>query len=116
MKDEILQICKVLLPKDFKIDDDRLSLYIDIVIQRILNYCNRAVLPEELKFTTAQMVIDMIVENQTSIGGDTRISSISEGDRSVNFDIQGFIIQADEKISKKTELNKFKKLYKTPGT
>ena len=54
----------------------------------------------------------MIVENQTTLEGDSRVSSISEGDRTVNFSVNGLMTQADEKISKLTELKKFRKLYK----
>lgn len=111
-KTEILGYCKTLMPKDIQLEDSRLSLYIDIIYQRILNFCNRHDFPEELKFTASQMAIDMIVENQTTLEGDSRISSISEGDRTVNFSVNGLMTQADEKISKLTELKKFRKLYK----
>lgn len=112
MKEEMLEICKTLLPKDIQISDNLLSLYIDIIYQRILNYCRRKDFPEALKYTACQMVIEMIVETQTILSDDSRVSSISEGDRTVNFDTAGVVIQADEKISKKSELNEYRKLYR----
>lgn len=111
IKDDIKAKCQILLPTDLQISDDRLSLYIDIVYQRILNFCRRTDFPEELIFTASQMVIDLIVENQTT-QNESRVSSISEGGRTVNFDMNGVIIQTDEKISKLTELREFRKLYK----
>lgn len=112
MKEEMSEICKTLLPKGIQVSDSLLSLYIDIIHQRILNYCRRKDFPEALKFTACQMVVEMLVENQTTLGDDSRISSISEGDRTVSFNTAGVTIQADEKISKKSELNEYRKLYR----
>lgn len=113
IKEEMLEICRMLLPKDIQISDDLLLLYIDIIHQRILNYCRRNDFPNALKYTASQMVIEMIVENQTTLSDNSRVSSISEGDRTVNFNTTGVTIQADEKISKKSELNEYRKLYRT---
>ena len=111
IKDDIKTKCQILLPTDLQISDDRLGLYIDIVYQRILNFCRRTDFPEELILTASQMVVDLIVENQTT-QNENRISSISEGGRTVNFDLNGIKVQADEKISKLSELREFRKLYK----
>ena len=113
MKEEMLEICKILLPKDIQISNDLLSLYIDIIYQRILNYCRRNDFPDGLKYTACQMVVELIVENQTTLSDNSRVSSISEGDRTVSFNTAGVVIQADEKISKKSELNEYRKLYRT---
>lgn len=110
-KDDIKNNCLILLPTDMQISENRLNLYIDIVYQRILNYCRRSDFPEALILTASQMVVDLIVENQTT-QEESRVSSISEGGRTVSFDMKGVSIQADEKISKLTELREFRKLYR----
>lgn len=111
IKDDIKNYCQTMLPSDLQISENRLVLYIDIIIQRILNYCRRSDFPEDLKYTASQMVVDLIIENHTT-QNESRISSVSEGGRTVNFDMNGIITQADEKISKLTELREFRKLYK----
>lgn len=110
-KDDIKNYCQTLLPSDIQISDSRLSLYIDIIYQRILNFCRRTDFPEELKLTASQMVVDLIVENYTTQNGD-QISSISEGGRTVSFNVNGIKVQADEKISKLNEIREYRKLYK----
>lgn len=113
MKDEILEICKVLLPNTSKIDDTRLSLYVDIIYQKILNYCNRYDFPEALKYVAAQMVIDLITDNQVINGNISSLKSIEEDGRKVEFNVDNIMTAAEEKVTKTTELNRYKKLYRT---
>lgn len=110
MKDEILEICKVLLQN--KIDDVRLSLFVDIVYQKILNYCNREDFPEALKYVAAQMVVDLITDNQVVNGNISSLKSIEEDGRKVEFNVDNIMTATEEKVLKTTELNRYKKLYR----
>ena len=112
MKDDILENSMMLLPKTISaISEDYLSLYVDIVYQRILNYCNRSDFPEQLKYVASQMVVDYVTESYGKFE-NTPIASISEDGRSVSFDYEAYSTYIDDRISKTNELNRFKKLYR----
>ena len=117
---EILQTVKALLGTSGDDRDEVLKLYISIVTQRAVNYCNIWELPEELSYTVAQMVVDMVNEAtlKESAASGGWVTSISEGGRTVGMASPGVIAdistKADERIPKRSELNKFKQLYKLP--
>ena len=114
MKDEIFEYAQRLLPSKIEIDDTRLSLFVDIVYQDILNFCNRTdeEFPDELEYTAAQLVVELVTEEYTTFESN-RVSSISEDGRTVNFDLNGISVKAEDKISKLTILKRFKKLYRS---
>lgn len=97
--------------------DNQLNICIDMVRQSILNYCNIFKFPSELNYVLCSIVVDIFLDIDT-INGNSRIiggiSSITEDGREVDFgsssnDIQYLI---NDKITKKQELNRFKKLYR----
>lgn len=96
--------------------DDLLNLYISIVQQEILNYCNINELPSALNLTVCQMTCDLYNDNQkktikNSVVGN--ISSISEDGRSVSFtNGTELITSVQDKISNITILNRYRKLYR----
>ena len=116
----MLEIVKTLLgisPTDEN-KDVQLNLYIDVVTQRILNYCNIHEMPDELQFTAAQMVVDLYREfEQSSNVGEVvgNVSSVSEGGRTVGFSTNTTTVKAklEERIGfMRIELNRFRQLYR----
>ena len=124
----MLETVKLLLgiPDDDESKDKLLELIIAETVQRILNYCNLHELPKELELTAARMAAELFTESRImeaiSEPEEQVISSISEQGRTVSFSTTGVAEKikamtraADEKISKKAELNKFKRLFRLPG-
>ena len=111
-KDEILQNAEKLMPTSIEIDNTRLSCFVDVVYQDILNYCNRVDFPNELILTASQLVVELVTEEYTTFD-NSRISSMSEDGRTINFDMNGISIKAEDKISKIVLLKRFKKLYRS---
>lgn len=98
-------------------DDELIKLLIDIVTQAILNYCNLNVFPPELEGTLVSIVAELYndVMNMPELG-TLPVSSVSEGGRSVSFDVSKvqYGLMIDDKLAKRAILNKFKRLYKVP--
>lgn len=61
------------------ISEDLLNMSIDEVTTVIKNYCNIRNIPEGLKYTHANMVVDLIKYVYTSTGGTTSSSGITAG-------------------------------------
>jgi len=60
--------------------DELLSLYLDIVKQKVLNYCNREDIPSELEL----IVVEMTVKQFKSKGGRI-VQSVKRGDTQTNY-------------------------------
>lgn len=98
-------------------DKDLIDLLTEMVTQAILNYCNLNEFPKELEGTRLSMVAELYNESKAiPETGALPVSSISEGGRSVSFDVSkvSYGLFIDDKISKYSILNKFKRLYKLP--
>ena len=96
--------------------DEVLLMYIAVATQEILNYCNINELPSALNYTLCQMVADLYKDNKKSNASNAvvgNVSSISEDGRSVSF-TNGTELKTDiqDRITRLTELNRFKKLYR----
>lgn len=111
--------------------DEILGLYIEIVTQQILNYCNIKELPEDLKFVAAMMVVDLHkelydepVDGNGGAGEITgSVSTVSEAGRTVSFDSSKAsseaalktalaTMAAEQKIKdRQTQLDRFKQVY-----
>jgi hypothetical protein len=133
---DILNIVKALLKITDDAQDTILTLYVSMVEQSILNYCNIKEVPEALNYVWANMVVDMHRENLllpdvNAPGEDapdeiaeSKIASISEAGRTVSFDTKESKAKQNvekltalqeiigERVSKITELNRYKKLYR----
>lgn len=115
---EYLAVVKVFLQIKDNYSDDFLNYLIETVKQQILNYCNIDEVPSALFYTVCRMVVDIYREEQAKSGGPDEngvVSSISEGGRTVSFgnvSVSDLKISIDEKVSKVTELNRFKRLYR----
>ena len=114
--DNILKTVKTLLGIEAGdiTQDDILRLYIEIVMQSIINYCNIEKLPEALYFEAAQMVVDLKNGASTN-AADTagKVSSISEAGRTVSFDAAGAHQAVNAKLAdRKTQLDRFKLIYR----
>ena len=115
---EYLAVVKVFLQIKDNYSDDFLNYLIDTVKQQVLNYCNIDEIPSALFYVICRMVVDIYREEQAKSGGSDEngvVSSISEGGRTVSFgnvSVSDLKISIDEKVSKVTELNRFKRLYK----
>lgn len=96
--------------------DDDLLLDIMEVGQYIMNYCNIAVIPEELMFVHANMVLDFYkIQHKAESDEDTQtVTSVKEGDVTVQFGTAKTALR--EGITEslifnyKDQLNKFRKL------
>lgn len=113
---DYLSTVKVLLGISGDSKDAELAVYVNITKQSILNYCNRSDLPEALNYTLCQMCADSYrdVTNSSAKGEvNGNVSSISEDGRSVSFSSGAeFKTALEDRITRTTELNRFKKLYK----
>ena len=110
---EILNIVKMLLGIKGCSKNEILELYINIVTQKILNYCNISELPEELKYEAAQMVVEAYQRATDDTGTTGKVSSITEAGRSVSFDSSSASMAAETAISeRRTQLNRFKLVYR----
>ena len=98
------------------IDGNSLTLTIDMTIQSVLNYCNISELPSELNYVVCLITAETYKElNSKFESGNVvgNISSISEGGRTVSFtNGSEFKIAVEDKISRMTELNRYRKLYR----
>ena len=96
--------------------DSLLSVYVEMTKQSILNFCNISELPSELNYTLCAMVADTYRElKSANTTGEVvgNVSSISEDGRSVSFSSgQEYKRSVEDKISRTTELIRFKKLYR----
>lgn len=112
---ELIDIVKSKLPTPYP-DDAKLLVAIAEVAQSILNYCNRLDIPEELKYVHANMVVDFLNGNNRKAEpeGQTSVSSIKEGDVTVQFGLAK--IASHERSTESIlfdyagQLNKFRKL------
>lgn len=92
--------------------DEILGLYIEMVTQEILNYCNIKELPEDLKFVAAMMVVDMYKDLSGTNGTSGPVSSVSEAGRSVSFDSSQATMATEQRINaRRTQLDRFKQVY-----
>lgn len=113
---DYLTTVKVLLGISGEELDAVLPVYISMVKQAILNYCNIWELPEELNYTLCQMTADSyrdITAGQSTGEVKGNVSSISEDGRSVSFGSGAeFKTALADRITRTTELNRFKRLYR----
>jgi len=113
---DFLSTVKVLLGITDDTKDTELTVYVDMTKQTILNYCNRSDIPEALNYTLCQMCADSYrdVTNLSAKGEvNGNVSSISEDGRSVSFSSGAeFKTALEDRITRTTELNRFKKLYR----
>ncbi len=111
-----LKTVKVLLGISDGSQDEILQVYIAQGEQGILNYCNIKELPSALHYTLCQIVVDLYRENTAlnkngAVVGN--VSSISEDGRTVSFSgVESLKVQINDKITRLTELNRYRKLYR----
>lgn len=113
---DYLGVVKTFLGITTEEKDGELSVYVELTKRSVLNYCNLSSLPSALDFTVCQMTADTYRDiTQSRITGDVagNVSSISEDGRSVSFSSgTEFKTAVEDKISRTTELNRYKKLYR----
>lgn len=113
MKDDIKDYVNTLLEgSEITISDNRLSFLVDDFFDEVCIYCNRSDFPEPLERVTAKIIYAYLIQNNSQSGNGNRISSISEDGRTVNFDLNGIVVDERNQIYATTLLNRFKKLYR----
>lgn len=115
MKDDILDYVNVLLENSkITISSNRLSFLVDDFYEEVCIYCNRTNddFPEQLERVTAKIIYNYLIQNNSQSGSGSRINSISEDGRTVNFDLNGIVVDEKNQIYATTLLNRFKKLYR----
>lgn len=115
---DYLSTVKMLLGITDADKDAVLSVYISMTKQEILTYCNRSDLPEALNYTLCRMTADAyrdITAAQSTGEVKGNVSSISEDGRSVSFSSGAeFKTAITDRVTRMTELNRYKKLYRLP--
>ena len=115
MKDDIIEYVNILLEdSDITISENRLLFLVDDFYDEVCIYCNRSDddFPDRLERVTAKIIYAYLVQNNNQSGNNNRISSISEDGRTVNFDLNGIVVDEKNQIYATTLLNRFKKLYR----
>ena len=87
-KETILIKAKGLLGITDTTKDDILNFYIDLIVQMILDYCNREDFPDELiPFATSKVVASYQSDNggATETGGKRTVRKLKSGDVSFEF-------------------------------
>ena len=113
---DYLSTVKVLLGITDTEKDLLLGVYIDMTKRSILNFCNLSEFPDDLNYTLCLMVADTyrdlsLVNTKGEVVGN--VGSISEDGRSVSFSNGAeFKTAVDDRISRTTELKRFRKLYR----
>lgn len=110
----VLEVVKTLLKITDDTQDSILQLYISITEQEIKNYCNRTDIPTALFYVECQMVADLYTENQLSAGDKSPglIKRVQEGTSTVEYDNTILLSKVSEKVSSKTQLNRYRLLYR----
>ena len=113
---DYLSTIKILLGIKDELVDEVLLVYLSMIKNSILNYCNIKDLPSALNYTLCQMVADVYTENKNknkvgSVVGN--VSSVSEDGRTVSFSNGSELKQSiEDRITRTNELNRYRKLYK----
>lgn len=113
-KDTIIENILILLKaQNIIVSDPVLNLYVDKVIQYILNYCNLKELLDELCYTVIDIVVNECSKAQSNSNSDG-VASLSEGGRSVSFvtEVSKLPMYVEFDNKQKSILNKFKRFYK----
>lgn len=113
---DFLTTLKLLLGITDNYLDSILQLNIDMCIQSVLNYCNISELPSALNYTVCLMTAEAYKEMSSKLESGNvvgNVSSISEGGRTVSFtNGSEFKTAIENRISRTTELNRYRKLYR----
>ena len=113
MKDDIIEYINILLEDEkVEISDCRLSFLVDEFVDEILIYTNRDEFPDMLVRPTAKIIYSYIMSEYSRTENGQKVSSISEDGRSVNFDLNGIVIDEKNKIFATDLLKRYKKLYR----
>lgn len=90
------------------VDEERLDYFIDEVVQRVLNFCNLTVLPQELHYTVAKIVGELATPADAK-GGNAKV--IKVGDTSVEMGGSYIDAQIDKLLNDyQSELYDFRKV------
>ncbi|CAG9620879.1 head-tail connector protein [Sutcliffiella rhizosphaerae] len=111
---DVFQIVKAKLP--YQIEDTILAVHIAEVGQAMKNYMNRSDIPRDLVFVHANMVIDLITNENRKTDEDSQqtVTSIREGDVQVQFGSAR--VESSERAMERLlfdyskQLNRFRKL------
>jgi hypothetical protein len=85
---DVIEIVKAKVPPDKLPNDAILKVHVAEVRQAILTFCNRPEIPNELVYVHANMVVDVINEEErkTNPDGDKDVKSIKEGDTQISYE------------------------------
>ena len=121
MKTAVLDLIKRKL-KGIEMADEDIQLAADEAEQVILNYCNITVVPDALRFTWANMAVDILKSLNADATGEAVSggpSSVSMGDTSLSFSSSGsnsgHMVDLDALINDyKSQLQKFRRVKWSP--
>lgn len=121
MKTAVLDLIKRKL-KGIEMADEDIQLAADEAEQVILNYCNITVVPDALRFTWANMAVDILKSLNADATGEAVSggpSSVSMGDTSLSFSSSGsnsgHVVDLDALINDyKSQLQKFRRIKWSP--
>lgn len=116
MNERIISKLKILLGKDALENESAISLVLDILIQRIKNFCNRDDIPADLELVIVEMLSEY---NKALSSGDQdnqntgEVKAITRGNTKIEYNVGANtkITSIDDLITKyKKHLVRFKKL------
>lgn len=116
MNERIISKLKILLGKDALENESTISLVLDILIQKIKNFCNRDDIPADLELVIVEMLSEY---NKALSSGDQdnqntgEVKAITRGNTKIEYNVWANtkITSIDDLITKyKKHLVRFKKL------
>lgn len=116
MNERIISKLKILLGKDTLENESTISLVLDILIQKIKNFCNRGDIPADLELVIVEMMGEY--NKALSSGGQDNqntgeVKAITRGNTKIEYNVgtNTKITSIDDLIVKyKKHLTRFKKL------
>ena len=116
MNERIISKLKILLGKDTLENESTISLVLDILIQKIKNFCNRDDIPADLELVIVEMLSEY--NKALSSGGQDNqntgeVKTITRGNTKIEYNVGANtkITSIDDLIAKyKKHLVRFKKL------
>lgn len=98
---------------DTEIDEAVLSIYVEKLVNDVLDYCHRRDFPRALTFTCMDLINKRISDEQTAAEGETQLKSIEAGDTKFEFNVAAIssgVLNDLDFDSIKPKLNLYRKI------
>lgn len=98
---------------DMEIDEAVLSIYVEKLVNDVLDYCHRHDFPRALTFTCMDLINKRIGDEQTAAEGAAQLKSIEAGDTKFEFNVAAIssgVLNDLDFDSIKPKLNLYRKI------